>query len=176
MDDSSRTSQQNQKRSENLQGKMRYSNGTKKTKKHWIKTVITKAETMDSFDPKSDLSAHCSWYQFSEIKNIFVSGAMRWQKNDHVRELYSKRHRSSFLITWKEALSLLWPCKRFHKYMSGVDFTLDTNYRSLQLISSERSKPSTRLDRWGLKLQHDTFCVDWRPWSQNAVDSCYHAS
>ncbi|KAK7105707.1 hypothetical protein V1264_012941 [Littorina saxatilis] len=73
--------------------------------------------------------------------------------------------------TEKEALALVWACERFHQYVFGVDFILETDHRPLEFIYSKRSKPSARIERWVLRLQTYNFKVQYKPGSQNIADS-----
>ena len=55
--------------------------------------------------------------------------------------------------TEKEALALVWACERFHIYVYGREFELETDHKPLECIFGKTSKPSARIERWVLRLQ-----------------------
>ena len=72
--------------------------------------------------------------------------------------------------TEKEALALVWACERFHQYIFGIHFVLETDHKPLEFIYSKRSKPSLRIERWVLRLQSYHFVVKYKPGNQNIAD------
>ena len=49
--------------------------------------------------------------------------------------------------TEKEALGLVWGCERFHMYLFGIDFTLMTDCKPLEVIYSANSRISAHIER-----------------------------
>ena len=45
----------------------------------------------------------------------------------------------------KEALAVLWGCKRFHLYLYGTFFTVLTDHKPLEILYTHKGKPSTRI-------------------------------
>lgn len=72
--------------------------------------------------------------------------------------------------TEKEALGLVWGCERFHMYLYGVEFTLLTDHKPLEVIYSTSSRTSARIERWVLRLQPYKFTVQYVPGKQNIAD------
>ena len=72
--------------------------------------------------------------------------------------------------TEKEALGLVWGCERFHVYLYGVEFTLLTDHKPLEVIYSTNSRNSARVARWVLRLQPYRFKVQYVPGKQNIAD------
>ncbi|XP_020600787.1 uncharacterized protein K02A2.6-like [Orbicella faveolata] len=72
--------------------------------------------------------------------------------------------------TENEALGLVWGCKRFHVYLYGVEFTLLTDHKPLEVIYSTNSRNSTRIECWVLRLQPYRFKVQSIPGKQNIAD------
>jgi len=73
--------------------------------------------------------------------------------------------------TEKEALGIVWACERFHLYVFGKEFELETDHRPLQYIYSRKSKPSARVERWVLRLQAYDFKVIYKPGRTNIADA-----
>ena len=81
----------------------------------------------------------------------------------HIERKYSQ--------TEKEALALVWSCERFHVYLYGADFDLLTDHKALEFIFSPRLKPSTRIERWMLRLRPYRYKVIHIAGSENIADS-----
>ena len=73
--------------------------------------------------------------------------------------------------TEREALGLVWGCERFHMYLCGMEFTLLTDHKPLETISSISSRNSARIERWLLRLQPYKFRVQYVPGKQNIAAS-----
>ena len=73
--------------------------------------------------------------------------------------------------TEKEALALVWACERFHIYVYGREFELETDHKPLECIFGKTSKPSARIERWVLRLQCFNFKVVYRPGKTNIADA-----
>ena len=73
--------------------------------------------------------------------------------------------------TEKEALALVWACERFHIYVYGREFQLETDHKPLECIFGKTSKPSARIERWVLRLQCFNFKVVYRPGKTNIADA-----
>lgn len=73
--------------------------------------------------------------------------------------------------TEREALALVWACERFHVYLYGKHFELETDHKPLEVIYSSKSQPSARIERWVLRLQPYEFTVMYRPGPQNIADA-----
>ena len=72
--------------------------------------------------------------------------------------------------TEKEALALVWACKRYCAYIYGMQFDLVTNHKPLEVIYGPRSKPSARIEHWVIRLQPYDFRVVYAPGESNVAD------
>ena len=73
--------------------------------------------------------------------------------------------------TEKEALGVVWACERFHAYVYGMKFIVETDHKSLKTIHGPRSRPCAQIERWVLRLQPYDFSVMYRPGPGNIADS-----
>ena len=58
----------------------------------------------------------------------------------------------------KEALVVLWGCKPFHLYLYGTSFTVLTDHKPLEILYTQKGKPSARILKWVLQ---DMFRKKW---------------
>lgn len=74
--------------------------------------------------------------------------------------------------TEREALALVWACKRFHLYVYGLPkFDLVTDHEALKVIYSRKSKPSARIEHWVLCLQPYNYQVCYVSLRKNIADA-----
>ena len=72
--------------------------------------------------------------------------------------------------TEKEALGVVWACERFHVYVYGMKFVVETEHKPLEVIYGPRSRPCAQIERWVLRLQPYDFSVIHRPGRENIAD------
>ena len=72
--------------------------------------------------------------------------------------------------TEKEALGVVWACERFHVYVYGMTFVVETDHKPLETIYGPRSRSCARIQRWVLRLQPYDFSVIHRPGRENIAD------
>ncbi|XP_011697755.1 PREDICTED: uncharacterized protein K02A2.6-like [Wasmannia auropunctata] len=72
--------------------------------------------------------------------------------------------------TEKEALALVWVCKRFHNWIYGSKFDLVTDHKALECIFGPKLKLCTRIERWVLRLQGYKYKVIYEKGMSNIAD------
>lgn len=135
-----------------------------------LKEELANTDTLAYFDTKAEtrIIADASPVGLGAI-------LLQKQKGENRVVYYASRSLSDverrYSQTEKEALALIWACERFHQYIYGIDFILETDHKPLEFIYSKRSKPSARIERWMLRLQNYHFTIEYKPGSQNLADS-----
>ena len=135
-----------------------------------LKSDLSKAETLAYFDPKAETRI------VVDASPVGLGAVLTQIQNGEKRVVhYASRSLSDverrYSQTEKEALACVWACERFHMYVYGIDFLLETDHKPLEFIYSKRSKPSARIERWVLRLQSYSFRVQYKPGKQNIADS-----
>ena len=136
-----------------------------------LKEEMTKAETLGYFDPRATETRIVA-----DAGPVGLGAVLLQTQNGEKRAIYYASRSLSdverrYSQTEKEALALVWACERFHMYVFGIKFVLETDHRPLQFIYSEKSKPSARIERWVLRLQSYDYTVEYKPGPQNIADS-----
>ena len=72
-------------------------------------------------------------------------------------------------VSEMEALAIVWGIKKFAHYLTGIKFTVITDYHALQFLRNIRNSDlRERFARWALSLQQHDFTIVYRPGSQNS--------
>ena len=73
--------------------------------------------------------------------------------------------------TKREALGLVWACKRLHMYIYGATFILVTDHKPLLWIyGNSRKTPPARVLRWAVRLQGYDYKVQYIQGKRNPSD------
>ena len=86
---------------------------------------------------------------------------------------YASRTLSSaekaYATTEKECLAIVWAVHKFHHYLIGAHFLLETDHKPLEWLNTAKSSKSRsqRLERWSLELRAFQFSIIHRPGSTN---------
>lgn len=104
-------------------------------------------------------------------------GACLFQMHDGVKHpvMYASKkllsREQNYSVGEREALAIVWAIQKFHRFLYGRHFVLETDHRPLQYLSTS-DQQSPRLMRWSLALQpyrytinyvrgEDNFCADY---------------
>ena len=72
----------------------------------------------------------------------------------------------NYSVSEREALAIIWAVNKFHRFLYGVHFILESDHRPLEYLQSTHSK-NPRLMRWSLALQPYHYTVRYISGSQN---------
>ena len=129
-----------------------------------IKAEIKSPRMLHHFDPNKDTSiiVDASPVGLCAILNqdnpvLFVS-----RKLSKVEARYSQ--------TEREALAVVWACERLHFYLYGIDFTIWSDHKPLEILYSPKGKPAARILRWYIRLMPYRFQIKYRKGTGNPAD------
>jgi len=74
----------------------------------------------------------------------------------------------NYSVSEREALAIIWAVNKFHRFLYGVHFVLESDHRPLEYLQSTHSR-NPRLMRWSLALQPYHYTVCYISGSQNVV-------
>jgi hypothetical protein len=137
-----------------------------------LKSALSKETTLSYFDPEKEM------IMFVDGSPIGLGAVLsqKDKKTNQVNPLHFASHPLSDTETRypqidREALSIYWSIKRFHLYLYGKEFRVITDHKPLvNLFNNPTSKPSARIERWLMDLQHYRFTVEYQPGHSNPAD------
>ncbi|CAH1233137.1 RTL1 [Branchiostoma lanceolatum] len=135
-----------------------------------LKELITSTETLAYFRPTGKICIVADASPVGLGAVLLQLQGERWRVIAYASRQLSEVERR-YSQTEKEALALVWACERFHLYMFGREFELETDHRPLEHIYATKSKPSFRVERWVLRLQAYLYKVVYRPGKTNIADA-----
>ena len=135
-----------------------------------LKESLASAETLAYYDKDAKTKV------IADASPVGLGAVLAQEQNGQWRPVYyASRSLTAverrYSQTEREALALVWACERFHVYLYGKHFELETDHKPLEVIYSSRYQPSARIERWVLRLQPYTFTVTYRPGPQNIADA-----
>ena len=135
-----------------------------------LKETLASAETLAYYDKDAKTRV------IADASPVGLGAVLAQEQNGNWRPVYyASRSLTAverrYSQTEREALALVWACERFHVYLYGKHFELETDHKPLEVIYSSKSQPSARIQRWVLRLQPYEFTVMYRPGPQNIADA-----
>jgi len=152
------------------------------TKWHWsedcdrafraVKTKLTEAPVLMHYDPELPirLAGDASNYGIGAVlSHVDANG------QEHPIAFVSRtlsQCEKNYSQVEKEALSLIFGIRKFHKYVYGRHFTLVTDHRPLTALFGPKSGvpplAAGRLQRWALLLSSYSYTIEFRPTKAHA--------
>jgi len=105
-------------------------------------------------------------------------GACLLQEYDGIKHpvLYASRkllpREQNYSVGEREALAIIWAVRKFHRYLYGQHFTLESDHRPLEYLQSNHPR-NPRLMRWSLALQTYRYTVHYIRGVENVVADYY---
>ena len=133
-----------------------------------MKELVAQATTLSYFkgDCNTRIIADAGPHDLGTVLTQLQDG--EWRAISYASRNLTELERS-YSQTEKEALVLVWACKRFNIYVYGRKFELETDHKPLECIFFRLSKPSASIERWVLRLQGYDYKVVYRPGKANIV-------
>ena len=101
-------------------------------------------------------------------------GACLLQEYDGVKHpvMYASKkflpREQNYSVSEREALAIILAVNKFHRFLYGVHFVLESDHRPLEYLQSKHSR-NPRLMRWSLALQPYLYTVRYINGSQSVV-------
>ena len=135
-----------------------------------LKDAVTSSTTMEHFKSNRETKL------ITDASPVGL-GAILLQQNEHDEwrpVFYASRSLSKveqkYSQTEREALGVIWGCERFHLYVYGKKFDLETDHKPLIGIFDVSGNRSPRIHRWSLRLLPYNFNLKYIPGPQNPAD------
>ena len=84
------------------------------------------------------------------------------------KKLISREQNYSVGEREREALAIIWAIRKFHRYLYGQHFTLESDLRPLEYLQTSHPQ-NPKIMRWSLALQPYHFTVKYIRGSENVV-------
>ena len=107
----------------------------------------------------------------TDASNVGI-GAILLQEHDGVKHpvAYASKklldREQNYSVSERECLAIVWGLKKFHRFLYGQHFVLETDHRSLEYLNTSHSI-NPRLTRWSLALQPFRFTIKYIKGSEN---------
>ena len=104
-----------------------------------LKSRLSNAQTLAYFDRSAPTQV------IADAGPVGLGAVLvQWQNNEWRVVYYASRSLTDverrYSQTEREALSLVWACERFHVYLGGMEFTLVTDHKPLEIIYGKLKK------------------------------------
>lgn len=135
-----------------------------------VKTLLASHKVLHMFDPAlpvtvaTDASAYGLGAVLQQVdgqKTLTIAFASRTLTNAERKYSASER----------EALACVWACEKWHVYLWGRPFTLQTDHQALVALLSNKGtgRRPFRIARWAERLLRYNYTVEYRKGSENKV-------
>ena len=142
-----------------------------------LKSALTSCDVLVQYDPTRPIRIQTDASGVgigAVISHVMQNGEERPIEFTSRTLTSAERHYSQIE---KEALSLVWGVKKFHRYIYAREFELTTDHRPLLfLLSEKKGIPEmgvSRIQRWAIILSSYQYKINYRPTGKHAnADLC----
>ena len=109
----------------------------------------------------------------TDASNVSIGGCLL-QEHDRIKlpVMYASRkllpREQNYSVGEREALAIVWVVEKFHRFLYGQHFILESDHRPLKYIQSSHSK-NPRIMRWNLARQPYRYTVKYIRGSDNVI-------
>jgi len=104
----------------------------------------------------------------AEFGRLSVTNAWRGEAPSVLCKYKAHPQGKNYSVGEREALAIIWAVKKFHRYLYGQHFTLESDRRPLEYLQTSHSQ-NPRIMRWSLALQTYRYTVKYIRGSENVV-------
>ena len=138
-----------------------------------IKKLLTESPTLKYYDPElpTRISVDASKLGLGAV--LLQKHGDTWAPVAYASRSLSKSEQNYAQIE-KEALAILFGCERFHVYLYGKSFMVESDHKPLQPIFKKPiCKAPPRIQRFRLRLQNYDMHIEFKPGKELTVaDTC----
>lgn len=135
-----------------------------------VKTCLQQAPILSMFDTTLPVIVS------TDASNYGLGAVLQQQHGKHLKTVaFASRSLTEaerkYSTGEKEALAILWACEKWHIYLWGRQFTVQTDHQALVTLMSTQGtgvRPH-RISRWTAKLFNYNFLMEYRKGSDNIV-------
>ena len=128
-----------------------------------IKTLITQSPVLKYFDPKLETKVSVDASQSGLGGVLLQKHDGNWFPVAYASRALTSSERNYAQIE-KETLAIVFCTQRFHEYLYGLQFTVETDHRPLKSIFGKSiTKAPPRIQRFLLRLQRYDFKLEFTP-------------
>jgi len=127
-----------------------------------LKLPDLNCEIILSADASNKSLGACTMQEYDEVKHLVMYASKKMLPREQ-----------NYSVGEREALAIVWAVNKFHRYLYGQHFILESDHRPLEYLQTSHSK-NPRIMRCSLSLQPYRYTVRYGSGSDN--DIAYYPS